>query len=205
MATTQSLTAIGVTAAAVVFLTGCLGDVFGSDEFDLNCSIPEDRLSSGGVQRDGIPALNRPEVVGANEAGFMFETDRILAVEINGEARAYPLFVMWWHEVVNDTLGGEAVAVTYCPLTGSGLAFDPTVRGRERRFGVSGLLFENNLVMFDRETESLWNQLLLGAQCGPERGAELQRVPVVETTWGERRRRHPNSTVMTSNTGFDRT
>jgi hypothetical protein len=114
---------------------------------------------------------------------------------------------MWWHEIVNDTLGSRAVLVTYCPLTGSGIAFDPRVNGENgefRRFGVSGLLYENNLIMFDRLNESLWNQMLLGAQCGPDRGTDLARLPIIETTWGEWKRRHPLTTVLTTNTGHER-
>ncbi len=169
----------------------------------LACSIPRSRIFNGGPGRDGIPSLTRPEVVPAEQSQFLLDT-RVLGVEINGEARAYPLPIMWWHEVVNDTLGGEPVLVTYCPLTGSGLAFDPVVGGRFLNFGVSGLLFENNLIMFDRQTESLWNQLLLGAQCGPERDSELSRIPVVETMLGGWVERHPQTTVVTTNTGFSR-
>ena len=197
--------AIGLAAAVGALLTGCLGDTLGTDEFSRDCSIPADRIFSSGVLRDGIPALTFPEIIFPGEtAGIVSDAERILGVEINGKARAYPLFIMWWHEIVNDTVGGQRVLVTYCPLTGSGLAFDPIVKGTPRQFGVSGLLFENNLIMFDRETESLWNQLLLGAQCGTERGTDLARIPIVETTWGEWHRRHPNSSVLTTNTGFGR-
>jgi hypothetical protein len=104
--------------------------------------------------------------------------------------------------VVNDTLGGEPVLVTYCPLTGSGIAFDPRVNGEPRNFGVSGLLYRSNLTMFDRTTESLWNQMLLQGMCGLERGKELARVPIVETTWAHWKELYPNTTVMTENTGF---
>ena len=168
------------------------------------CSIPTSRIFDGGPGRDGIPALNLPEVVPAGAASFFRDEDRVLGLELNGAARAYPLLVLWWHEVVNDTLGGEPVLLSYCPLTGSGIAFDPVLDGETRNFGVSGLLFENNLIMFDRQTESLWNQLLLGAQCGPDRGRARERLPLVETTWGQWRSLHPNTTVVDTSTGFDR-
>jgi hypothetical protein len=169
------------------------------------CLISSDEIFDAGVGRDGIPALDFPESVAAPAAsGFMHDTMRVIGVEVNGEARAYPLFLFWWHEIVNDTLGGQQVLVSYCPLTGSGLAFDPAFDGKARIFGVSGLLFENNLVMFDRETESLWVQMLMGAQCGPERGAPLFRIPVVETTWGHWKALHPATAVITDQTGFDR-
>jgi len=171
---------------------------------DLQCTIPSEAIVSGGVDRDGIPALNNPEVVPASQGSFLGDGERVLGVVVDGEARAYPFIVMWWHEVVNDTLGGRPILVTYCPLTGSGIAFDPTVDGAPRSFGVSGLLFENNLIMFDRKSESLWNQMSLGAQCGPDAGKELTRLPVVEASWGEWKNRFPNSTIVTTNTGSQR-
>jgi hypothetical protein len=103
---------------------------------------------------------------------------------------------------VNDTLGGEPALLTYCPLTGSGIAFNPQVDGVPRTFGVSGLLFRSNLTMFDRETESLWNQMLLGGMCGLDRGKQLERLPIVETTWGHWKTLFPGTTVMSENTGF---
>ena len=183
-------------------LAGC-SDSTDSGGLQAECSLFSDLVFAGGPGRDGIPALTRPEVVPASEANFR-QTDRILGVELNGKARAYPLLVLWWHEIVNDTLGGEPMLVTYCPLTGSGLAFDPRIQGEAGSFGVSGLLFENNLMMFDRSTESLWPQLLLSAGCGPERGTALKRVPLVETTWGEWQAAHPTTTIVTTNTGFQR-
>ncbi len=174
------------------------------EEISANCLIPQTQIFNGGPGRDGIPALTDPDVVSADES--VFDDDvRVLGIEINGEARAYPLPIMWWHEIVNDVVGGQPVLVTYCPLTGSGLVFDPVVGGRLRNFGVSGLLFENNLIMFDRQTESLWNQLLTGAQCGPLKGTELPRILVIETTLGRWSELHPRTTVVSTNTGFSRT
>jgi len=167
------------------------------------CLISNDQIYDGGVGRDGIPALDFPVSAAAAAAGgFMHDTMRVVGVEVNGVARAYPLFIFWWHEIVNDTLGGRPVLVSYCPLTGSALAFDPVFEGKAHIFGVSGLLFENNLMMFDRESESLWVQMLLGAQCGPERGKPLFRIPVVETTWGYWKTLHPTTAVITDQTGF---
>ncbi len=172
---------------------------------NLQCSIPTSAIFDGGPGPDGIPALEYPEIAGGPAAEFVVrDDDRVLGLEVNGTARAYPLRILWWHELVNDTLGGEYVLVSYCPLTGSGLAFDPNVNGRIKDFGVSGLLYENNLMMFDRETRSLWSQLLLGSQCGEERGAELVRLPIVETTWGAWRGLHPQTTIVTLNTGYPR-
>ncbi len=189
------------TALGSAVLTACGGNNI-IDPRDLVCSIPTDEILSGGVSRDAIPAITRPEVAGAN-ASFMKPDDRVLGVVVNGEARAYPLGILWWHEVVNDTLGGANVLVSYCPLTGSGLAFDPVVGGQLRNFAVSGLLWRTNLIMVDRENESLWNQMLLGSQCGIDRGAVLDRLPIVESDWATWIQDYPGTTVMTVNTGVE--
>ncbi len=193
------LGALGLPAAALTLLAaGCEGGgtFSGPDPFELACSIPVDQIFDGGPGRDGIPALNFPAIVPRFDGDFIVPSARVLGIEINGEARAYPLFILWRHEIVNDVVGGQSVLVSYCPLTGSGLAFDPIVGNQARLFGVSGLLFENNLIMFDRESESLWNQLLLGAQCGPEQGTELSRLPVIETSWSHWQELHPQTTVL---------
>ncbi len=196
-----------LTAGAVALSAACRGDSTepgsGPAQIDLQCIIPSEEIFSGGVSRDGIPALTNPDAVGASQASFLTNSDRVLGIVVNGEARAYPMGVLWWHEIVNDVLGGEPVLVTYCPLTGSGIAFDPRVDGgAARNFGVSGLLWRTNLTMFDRESETLWNQMLLGGTCGVDRGRELTRLPIVETTWAHWAFMYPNTTVMSEDTGF---
>ena len=194
-----------LTTASAVLLAACGGSDTTDptiDPMEAFCLVgfPEDEFFAA-TARGAIPALDQPEVAGSH-ASFMIDTDRILGVEINGEARAYPFGILWWHEIVNDTLGGEDILVSYCPLTGSGIVFDPHVGAEKRDFIVSGLLFNSNLVMLDRQTQSVWNQMLLGSQCGMDRGTELTRLPVVETTWEDWKNRHPNTTVITPNTGF---
>ena len=196
-----------VAPAAAVALLSCSGTSGGTGPTDadpnsnLVCNIPTDLFFSS-LSRDAIPSLTNPDVGPAAES-LMGADDRVLGLVVGGEARAYPIGVLWWHEIINDTLGGEPVLVSYCPLTGSGIAFDPRVGGGEaRNFGVSGILLENNLVMFDRTNESLWNQMLLGSQCGPDRGESLTRLPIVETTWGLWTQLHPNTSFVTTNTGF---
>jgi hypothetical protein len=170
------------------------------EESSCLAAFPESQFFAA-TSRGAIPALDLPEVVGT-DASFMRDADRVLGVEINGAARAYPFGILWWHELVNDTLGGVDVLVSYCPLTGSGIVFDPTVDGEMRDFVVSGLLYNSNLVMLDRQTESLWNQMMLGSQCGVDRGEALARFPVVETTWEDWKTRYPATTVLGLNTGF---
>jgi hypothetical protein len=203
--------AVAVSLLTVVglSLTGCEDGPFAEPKndpfFSLECSIPTSGIYDGGPGPDGIPALDYPTLVGPWDGTLTLDDDdRVLGLEHDEAARAYPLRVLWWHEIVNDTLGGRNVLVTYCPLTGSGVVFDRLVNGEARLFGVSGLLYENNLMMFDRTNRSLWNQLLLGSQCGVDRGTELARLPVVETTWGHWRRWHAHTTVVSPNTGLDR-
>jgi hypothetical protein len=160
---------------------------------------------SGGPGRDGIPALENPVVVTAAEADtFLLPTALVLGVVENGEARAYPHNVLWWHEIINDTLGGVPIVVSYCPLTGSGMVYDPRIGGQVLNFGVSGLLFENNLVLFDRATESLWSQMRVQGVCGSFTGTEPALKPVVQSTWEAWQAMHPNTTVVSFDTGFGR-
>ncbi len=122
---------------------------------------------------------------------------------IDGTPIAVPHNILWWHEIVNLDLGGRRVAVTCCPLTGSAIAFDAT-EAETRRFGVSGLIFQNNLVMFDEETESLWPQLCRSAEIGPRSGTALAQVPAIEMAWEAWKARHPNSLIVSGETGFNR-
>ncbi len=189
-------------------LGACSGDPASPADlgFDADCDLFSGNVATG-QNRDAIPALTLPFVARADDQGgvdFMRPEDRVLGVVIEGEARAYPFFILWWHEVVNDVLGDRPIAVTYCPLTGSGITFSSEVDGVIVEFGVSGLVFENNLMMFDRATESLWPQMLLQARCGPAAGTPLELIHTVETTWAEWVERHPSTTVVTPSTGFPR-
>ncbi|MFN2432735.1 MAG: DUF3179 domain-containing protein [Gemmatimonadota bacterium] len=173
--------------------------------FDLRgASIPVDQIVPGGPPRDGIPALSNPEFEAAASADWLDDRDRVLTLEANGVAKAYPIRILNWHEVVNDEVGGEPVLVSFCPLCGTGMAFDPRVRGQRLTFGVSGLLYNSDVLMYDRETESLWTQIGRRAVTGPTRGAELRQVPLLHTTWGRWRKEHPRALVLSRETGYDR-
>lgn len=174
--------------------------------FDLSdASIPVEEILSGGPPRDGIPALTDPRFESVREASrWMVEDDRLLALEVAGEAKAYPLRILVWHEVANDRIGGQPVLVTYCPLCGTGMAFDPVVRGERRIFGVSGLLYNSDVLMYDRGTESLWSQIARRAVTGPMRGSNLDLLPLVHTTWDRWRREHPDGLVLSQQTGHER-
>ena len=166
--------------------------------------VDVDRLISGGPPPDGIPSIDRPVFTTADEVDFLTRDEPVLAVEVGGVARAYPVQVVIWHEIVNDTVGGTPVAVTYCPLCNSAVAFDRRAADRVLTFGVSGRLYNSDLVMFDRQTESLWPQLEGRAVAGVLTGTELARVTVQTVPWGEWRRAHPRGQVLTRDTGYDR-
>ncbi len=188
--------------AALAFTTAPVAQTMNG--FDLRGALVDPaEILSGGPPKDGIPAIDRPKFVKAGEAR-MSPGDRILGVERNGEAKAYPVRILNWHEVVNDSVGGTAVAVTYCPLCGSGVTFDRTVQDKERSFGVSGLLYNSDVLLYDRETNSLWSQILGKAVTGPAKGAKLALVPTAHTSWADWVARHPDTLVLSEDTGFTR-
>jgi hypothetical protein len=174
--------------------------------FDLsNASIPVEEVVGGGPPRDGIPALTDPRFESVRQAAtWMLPNDRLLALELGSVAKAYPLRILNWHEVVNDRLGDRPVLVTYCPLCGTGMAFDAVVRGKRRTFGVSGLLYNSDVLMYDHETESLWSQIARLAVSGPLRGTRLELLPLVHTTWQRWSRDHPDGLVLSRETGYER-
>jgi len=174
------------------------------------CRVPRDLLVASGLAKDRLAALVDPpawttaqaDAATAAHAKFLVEGDRVIGLLVGGQARAYPLRILVWHEVVNDTLAGVPVAVTYNPLCDSAAAFRRDLPGRRLTFGVSGLLYQSNLVMYDRQPgangESLWSQLAFRAIAGPAavEGATLQPLPLSVEAWGDWRRGHPATTVL---------
>ena len=128
----------------------------------------------------------------------------MLSLTVAGETRGYPIRILMWHEIVNDTVAGRPVAVTYCPLCNSGVAFDRMVAGQETTFGVSGKLYADNLVMYDRRTESLWPQLTGTASVGTLTGTQLDSIPMGVVGWSAFRAEHPDALVLNADTGFSR-
>ncbi|NBC16230.1 MAG: DUF3179 domain-containing protein [Bacteroidetes bacterium] len=170
-----------------------------------NRSIDLDELQSGGVPRDGIPSIDDPSFVEVYAASaWLKDQEPVLALDVNGVARAYPLQIMTWHEIVNDEIGGVPVAVTFCPLCYSAIAFDRRVGGRTLTFGVSGLLRHSDLVMYDRQTESLWQQLNGKAIVGDLTGKTLEALPAQLISFAQFREAHPNGEVLSRETGYDR-
>ena len=160
-----------------------------------------------GAAKDGIPALSNPNLIPADhrDVDYLLPTDRVIGIEIDGEYLAFPHNVLWWHEIANmDEFG---LAVTYCPLTGSSMVFHRGIVGGDE-FEVSGVLFKNNLVMYDRAgpsvEESLWPQMLAGARCGPSGGQDLAMYPALEIEWADWVALHPDTRVLSGATGFER-
>jgi len=163
--------------------------------------VPLDKIRSGGPPKDGIPSIDNPKFVNANEAEFVSDNDVVIGLEINGEIKAYPLSILVWHEIVNDNVGDIPVVVTYCPLCFTNQVFERTINGNEVEFGTSGKLYNSNLVMYDRLTESYWSQALGTAIVGELAGLELNKIPFDVITWKDWKTLHPDSLVLTTDTG----
>lgn len=166
--------------------------------------VPPDKILSGGPGRDGIPSLDYPAFVNAKDAGFLKSKDRVLGIEVNGVTRAYPIRILNYHEIVNDIVGGEAVVITYCPLCGSGMAFNAEINDKNFEFGVSGLLYNSDVLLYDRQTGSLWSQIMQISITGTMKGTRLKAIPLSQTTWRDWRARHPDTDVLSTETGYRR-
>jgi uncharacterized protein DUF3179 len=172
--------------------------------FDLRGAlVPSAEILAGGPPRDGIPAINAPKFVPASAANLR-GTDRVLGLAAEGVAKAYPVRILNWLEIVNDRLGDDAIAVTYCPLCGTGIAYSAQIAGRAATFRVSGLLYNSDLLLYDRSTQSLWSQILGRAVAGPLKGERLIPVALMHTTWADWSTQHPDTLVLSEDTGFRR-
>jgi hypothetical protein len=183
-------------ACAVFFLSG----------FDYSRhSIPVNEIFSGGPPKDGIPSLDKPLFTTADQAeGYLQDEDRVLGLTRNGQAKAYPIKILNWHEIVNDKIGKQPVVVTFCPLCGTGMVFDAKVNGQSLTFGVSGLLYQSDMLLYDRKTESLWSQIKTEAVTGPLTGARLKLLSSTQTSWGQWKKKYPQTLVLSQKTGFHR-
>ncbi len=202
---TQLKTAFTFVVSSVVLVTGSTVYAQAFNGFDLsNALIDKQHLVQGGPPRDGIPAISQANYIEADEADFLQPKDVVLGVTVAGKAFAYPRHIMNWHEIVNERIDDKAFVVTYCPLCGSGLAFSAQVNDRQLNFGVSGLLYNNDLLFYDRETESLWSQIERRAISGNYAGAKLEQLYMEHTSWQAWRRKHPDTVVLSDNQGFKR-
>ncbi len=190
---------------AVFLLAGCGSD--GVDEPSVDGGewlINAAQVFDGGPGKDGIPSVDSPNFSSVADVDFLVANDLVVGVVHNGVARAYPHPILDWHEIVNDDIGDLSVAVTYCPLTGTAIGWDRNLGSTNTTFGVSGKLFNTNLIPFDRDTDSYWTQIGLECVTGNRIGEKVTTIPVLETTWQTWRTAYPDSEVLNTDTGFSR-
>lgn len=169
-------------------------------------SIPLEEILSGGPGKDGIPSIDNPSFISRTEAeAFLDDSDPGIGLTVSGESRFYPYRILVWHEIVNDTVSGKPVLVTYCPLCATGIVFERRVDGVEQEFGVSGKLWQSNLLMYNRakneKDESLWSQVLGEAVVGVHTGKKLAIIPSDIVRWGDWKKLQPDASVLSQNTG----
>ena len=182
--------------------------VGGSNSFDLSkATIPVAQIRHGGPPKDGIPALTDAKFVTADDARFMSPDDRVIGVAFASEAKAYPLKILDYHEAVNDRLGERSFAVTYCPLCDSSAVFERQYGDELLEFGISGLLYNSNVLLYDRAKqgpESLWSQMASAAVTSVKSGDRLTRLPLEVTRWSDWVERHPTTLVLSTDTSYGR-
>ena len=168
-------------------------------------TVPYSEILSGGPPRDGIPPIDDPKFTTFQDANaWLGEQEPVIAFELNGDAKAYPLQILTWHEIVNDEVGGVPVAVTFCPLCNSAIVFDRRLDGVVYDFGTSGKLRNSDLIMWDRQTESWWQQFTGEAIVGELTGKKLTFIPASIISWTDFKAANPEGTVLSRDTGFSR-
>lgn len=176
------------------------------EEFDTsNLQLAADQILAGGPAKDGIPSLTNPETVPLDEADFLRPDDRMAVITVEDQARGYPMRLLNWHEAINDSIAGTDFALVYCPLCDSVSVVNRQIRDdKVLEFGISGLLHNSNVLLYDRTDQALWSQVGLSAISGPHAGESLDHLPWQITTFEQYRRRHPSGTVASFETGYDR-
>jgi Protein of unknown function (DUF3179) len=167
-------------------------------------AVPLSEFERGGPGKDGIPAIDEPKFLSVDEVDFLEPKEPVIEVLRGGDARAYPIQILVWHEIVNDSFGGVPLAVTFCPLCNTAIAFDRRVGGTTLDFGTTGNLRSSDLVMYDRQTETWWQQFGGRALVGSLTGAKLEQIPARVVAWRDFERAHPNGMVLSRQTGHSR-
>ena len=167
--------------------------------------VDPDKIIGGGPPKDGIPSIDDPKFVSVEEADkWIQDNELVLAFIYKGVKRVYPLQIMVWHEIVNDNIAGDPILISYCPLCGSGIAYERVLNGEEVEFGVSGKLYNSNLVMYDRKTNSYWSQVDGVAIVGELAGMKLKPISIDTVVWRDWKVAHGDSEVLSQKTGFFR-
>lgn len=170
-------------------------------DYNNSALIDEKEILSGGVRKDGIPSIDNPKFTSISDAVNLTDDNMGVSVTVGKDSRFYPYRILVFHEIVNDTIGKKPLVVTYCPLCGTGIVFDPVVNGNRLEFGVSGKLWQSNLLMYDRTTDSLWSQVLGQAVVGPLVGTQLTLEASDIVSFGAFKKAHPKGRVLSEDTG----
>lgn len=166
--------------------------------------VPSDEILDGGPGKDGIPSLDSPVFSPVSSIDFLTDDELVIGIEVDGVIKGYPHVVLDWHEIVNDVVADKGIAITYCPLTGTAIGWDREIDGVRSSFGVSGLLYDSNLMPYDRATESTWSQQRLDCVNGELIGQKIKTYNLMETSWGTWKNAYPDSEVLNLSTGFSR-
>lgn len=202
---------IGLIGLLLIVLNHGINTVYAHsmNGFDLsNSSIDSSKIFSGGPPRDGIPAIDKPKFIAVSEVNYLSSEDQVISFSHGKITRAYPLRILVWHEIVNDSIGDKAIAITYCPLCGTAMVFERnfSINNQQeiKSFGVSGLLYQSDVLMYDRQSESLWSQLAMQAISGPAKGSKLKWLASEQMSWYEWTQKYPDGQVLSLDTGFKR-
>ncbi len=180
-------------------------DDYKPNGFDVsNSIIPIDEIYHGGPSKDGIPSIDQPKFIKPAAVDYLKNNDMLISYTVNSETKAYPLRILVWHEIVNDQIGETKIAVTYCPLCGTAMIFDRTYEGKTLTFGVSGLLYNSDVLMFDRQTESLWTQLGMQSISGKLVKTKLNWLNGEMMNWQSWKEKFSNGQVLSTETGYNR-
>lgn len=194
-----------VASSARAVVSSGLEWIFGEDFPD---TFPPPAIDRGNIipvlRADGIPAIDDPRCVPVDDVTFLDDAAAVVAIEVNGDVRAYPLEILTWHELVNDTIGGIPITISYCPLCNSAIAYDRRVGERVLDFGTSGALTQSSMVMYDRQTETIWTHFNGHAVAGELAGEELEFYSTSVVSWGAFRDEFPDAVVLNRDTGFTR-
>jgi hypothetical protein len=197
------LAAASPAMAQRTFDTDILAETFGFDDSTPK-TVDLGDLHQGCPARDCFASIDNPKYVSVGDAAHVRDDDVVLALSMGGKHRAWPARILDHHEIVNDTIAGIPVAITWCPLCGSAVGFIRELNGEITEFGVSGVLYNSDLVLYDRATETLWDQIETRGIVGPLTGTELELVPITMTRWGKWKTAHPDTLVLSDDTGFER-
>lgn len=176
-------------------------DVVENNNKDL---IKKEDLISGGPPKDGIPSIDNPSFTTIDEANWLADQSEVFIIVMDETVRIYPQSIMVWHEIVNDEIKGVPIAITYCPLCGSTVAYKRIIEDEPVEFGTTGLLYNSNLVMYDRKTDSYWTQIRGEAVIGELAGMKLEKIPLQTMKWIDAKKRFPQAVVLSKETGFSR-